>query len=106
MSEFTAPRVFKDDTPRSNPAAIQRELEEEGLSFYRWGNPAGFEYAAHRHGYHKIIVVQSGSITFHLPQTERTFKLEPGDRLELPAGTLHAARVGPQGVACLEAHIQ
>ena len=27
-----------------------------------------------------------------------------GDRLELPAGTLHEAVVGPAGVDCLEAH--
>jgi hypothetical protein len=30
--------------------------------------------------------------------------LNPGDRLDLPAGTVHDAVVGPQGVVCLEAH--
>jgi hypothetical protein len=30
--------------------------------------------------------------------------LNAGDRLELPAGTLHDAIVGPRGVVCLEAH--
>jgi hypothetical protein len=31
--------------------------------------------------------------------------LGAGDRLELPARTLHAAIVGPEGVDCLEAHV-
>ncbi|HEY8760821.1 MAG TPA: hypothetical protein VIP52_07920 [Candidatus Dormibacteraeota bacterium] len=29
-------------------------------------------------------------------------RLEPGDRLELPPGTRHAAIVGPGGVTCVE----
>jgi hypothetical protein len=29
--------------------------------------------------------------------------MKPGDRLDLPARTLHAATVGPEGVTCLEA---
>jgi hypothetical protein len=31
--------------------------------------------------------------------------LAAGDRLELPAGTIHDAVVGPDGVTCLEAHL-
>jgi hypothetical protein len=31
--------------------------------------------------------------------------MTPGDRLDLPAGVLHAALVGEQGVVCLEAHL-
>jgi hypothetical protein len=30
--------------------------------------------------------------------------LNAGDRLDLPAGIVHDADVGPQGVVCLEAH--
>ncbi len=45
-----------------------------------------------------------GSITFGLPEAGRWLLLKAGDRLDLPAGTLHEARVGPQGVLCLEAH--
>ena len=30
-------------------------------------------------------------------------RLSPGDRLDLPPGTLHSALVGQAGVACVEA---
>jgi hypothetical protein len=45
-----------------------------------------------------------GSIRFLVG--DQPFDLEAGDRLDLPAGTPHAAVVGPQGVTCLEAHRQ
>lgn len=38
---------------------------------------------------------------FHLPGGDVT--LRPGDRLEVPPRTEHAATVGPDGVACVEA---
>lgn len=38
---------------------------------------------------------------FHLPGGDIT--LRPGDRLDVPPGTEHAATVGPEGVECVEA---
>ena len=32
-------------------------------------------------------------------------ELRAGDRLDLPAGTIHAADVGPAWVRCLEGHV-
>jgi len=80
-------------------------LAEEGLSSSSWGNAAGDRYGAHRHTYDKVLVAAGGSITFHLPELGRDVEVTEGDRLELPAGTLHAATVGPRGVSCLEAHL-
>jgi quercetin dioxygenase-like cupin family protein len=85
-------------------AAIERSFEAEGLQPYRWSNAPGDVYGAHSHSYHKVIYVVSGSITFGLPHTGQSVVLHPGDRLELPPGVVHDAVVGPQGVACLEAH--
>ena len=70
-----------------------------------WSNGPGDRYAAHVHGYDKVIVVERGSIRFGLPATGRAIDLLAGDRLELPAGTAHDAAVGEDGVACLEAHL-
>jgi quercetin dioxygenase-like cupin family protein len=56
------------------------------------------------HSYTKIIYVVHGSITFGLPDLGQQIRLKAGDRLDLPAGTIHDAVVGPQGVVCLEAH--
>ncbi|HKB29134.1 MAG TPA: hypothetical protein VKC59_08930, partial [Candidatus Limnocylindrales bacterium] len=70
-----------------------------------WSNGPAERYAAHEHGYDKVIVVERGSIVFGLPADRRSISLDAGDRLELPAGTQHDAIVGPSGVTCLEAHL-
>ena len=45
------------------------------------------------------------SITFELGETGRSVTLQAGERLDLPAGTDHAALVGPSGVRCHETHL-
>ena len=85
-------------------AEIEQLLAEERLSGYRWSNAPGDTYAAHSHGYHKVIYVARGSIVFGLPELSEQVELRAGDRLELPAGVRHDARVGPHGVVCIEAH--
>jgi quercetin dioxygenase-like cupin family protein len=88
----------------SDGARLEVRLRAEGLDPGSWGNGPGDRYAAHEHGYDKVIVVTSGSITFGLPRSGESIVLSSGDRLELPAGTEHDALVGPSGVRCLEAH--
>ena len=78
-------------------------LEAEGLRPTTWGNGPHDRYAEHRHAYDKVLVAQSGSIVFEVP--DGPVELRAGDRLELPSGTPHAAMVGPDGVTCLEAHL-
>jgi quercetin dioxygenase-like cupin family protein len=80
-------------------------LAAEKLTPYSWSNGPGDVYAAHSHTYAKVIYVVQGSITFGLPEENITILLNPGDRLDLPAGIIHDALVGPQGVVCLEAHL-
>ncbi len=83
---------------------VVERLRAEGLDAGAWSNGPGDRYAAHDHGYDKVIVVAAGSIDFGLPGRGETVNLSTGDRLELPAGTPHDATVGPDGVTCLEAH--
>ncbi len=90
--------------------AIRQLLTKEGLTPHSWSNGPHDTYAAHSHTYNKVIYVVEGSITFGLtaksPEGDenRKLTLNPGDRLDLPAGVVHSALVGPQGVTCLEAH--
>jgi hypothetical protein len=84
---------------------LYARLSTEGLAASSWGNGPGDRYGAHRHDYDKVLVAAAGSIVFHLPELRRDVQLSEGERLELPAGTLHAATVGPAGVTCLEAHL-
>lgn len=86
-------------------AAIESRFAAEGLAPSAWSNEPGDRYAEHRHGYDKVLVVTAGSIVFTLPERTGSVELGPGDRLDLPAGTLHGALVGPAGVVCLEAHL-
>lgn len=97
-------------TPWPGPAApteraIRAVMDAQGLDYYKWENDPLDTYAAHIHTYNKIIYVAQGSITFSLPQTGQKLTLHPGDRLELPANTIHSATVSIEGVACLEAHL-
>lgn len=97
-------------TPWVEPTAPSRStlwqlMVDEGLSPYSWSNGPGYVYAAHSHAYDKVIYVVSGSITFGLPEFGKQILLKAGDRLDLPAGTVHDARVGVDGVVCLEGHL-
>jgi quercetin dioxygenase-like cupin family protein len=84
-----------------SPAGIHRRFETERLVPSSWSNAPGDTYGWHSHGYHKVLYCVSGSIVFHLREGDVT--LGPGDRLDVPPGTEHAATVGPDGVECMEA---
>jgi uncharacterized protein YjlB len=83
---------------------LRQLMADEGLAPYAWSNSAGDTYSAHTHGYDKVIYVVRGSITFGLPALGQELKMKAGDRLDLPAGILHNAQVGNDGVLCLEGH--
>jgi hypothetical protein len=86
-------------------AVARRRMAEAGLDPSSWSNAPGDRYVAHEHGYDKVLVAASGSIVFGLPERGDRVELHEGDRLDLPAGTVHDAVVGPGGVTCLEAHL-
>ncbi|MCU0483930.1 MAG: cupin [Chloroflexi bacterium] len=87
-----------------NEAELVARLTAEGLNPSSWSNRPGDVYAAHAHAFDKVLVCVNGTIEFSL-RHGRIVRLVPGDRLDLPAGTDHDARVGPGGVTCLEAHL-
>lgn len=84
-------------------AALRAAMREEGLAPRRWSNGPGDRHAAHSHAYRKALYCVSGSITFKLVATGERLTLGPGARLDLPAGVIHAAIVGSDGVVCVEA---
>jgi len=77
-------------------------LRAEASDCYSWSNGPGDRYAAHTHPYEKILYCVEGSITFVLENGGRQVVLEAGDRMELAAGTVHSALVGPHGCRCIE----
>lgn len=94
---------WADSSPPTQ-STLWRLMSGEGLSPYSWSNGPHDRYAAHSHSYNKVIYVVQGSITFGLPKLGKQLNMKVGDRLDLPAGVVHDAVVGSQGVVCLEAH--
>ncbi len=85
--------------------ALRDILRRENLQGYTWSNGPLDEYSAHSHTFDKVLYVFAGSITWVLPETNQEITTHAGDRLDLPSGTIHAARVGAAGVTCFEAHL-
>ena len=82
--------------------SLERLFAEAGLSPSWWSNAPHDRYSPHSHPYHKVLYCARGGITFVVPDAG-DFRLHPGDRLDIPPGTTHAAVVGPDGVTCVEA---
>lgn len=91
------------DSTEPNETLIAQRFRDEGLEPAHWSNGPDFHYAEHSHDYHKVLYCIRGDIVFALPESGESLHLEPGDRLDLPPGTRHSARVGPTGVLCMEA---
>jgi quercetin dioxygenase-like cupin family protein len=78
-------------------------LRREATDCYSWSNGPGDRYAPHSHTYEKVLYCVEGSITFVLEaQGAKRIELKAGDRMVLPAGTIHSAVVGAAGCACIE----
>lgn len=94
-------RLTRWDGPAPDRETIEERFRDEGLSAHGWGNGPGDRYGSHSHGYDKVLYCVAGGIVFHTDDGD--LELGPGDRLDVEAGTDHAATVGPGGVECLEA---
>ena len=108
MSEPTLPagveRLAWEGAVAPSPDAVAERLRAEGVDPYGWSNAPGDRYAAHSHAYTKLLMCAAGSITFLVGEAEDALELTPGEGFVLPAGTRHAAVVGPEGCTCLEGH--
>ncbi|MBA2264841.1 MAG: cupin [Chloroflexi bacterium] len=96
---------FPDDRAGEKGIDASRErLRAAGVEPHAWSNAAGDPYAAHQHVTTKLLICAAGSITFFVGPDEQPVELMAGDGFVLPAGTWHAALVGPEGCTCLEGH--
>jgi quercetin dioxygenase-like cupin family protein len=81
---------------------LMTRLRQEAGDCYSWSNGPGDKYEPHSHCYEKVLYCVEGSIAFVLEGAAERLELSAGDRLVLPAGTIHAAAVGAQGCTCIE----
>jgi quercetin dioxygenase-like cupin family protein len=97
-------RLTWHDSDPPSPGSVERRLRAEGVEPYAWSNGPGDRYGTHEHGYTKLLMCAAGSITFLVGPSAEPIELRPGEGFILPAGTRHAAVVGPAGCTCLEGH--
>ena len=97
-------RLARDTADPTSVASVTARLRAEGVEPLAWSNGPGDRYAVHQHGYTKLLMCAAGSITFLVGHDASAVELNPGDGFVLPAGTPHAATVGPAGCTCLEGH--
>ncbi len=83
---------------------LMAKLRTEAGGCYSWSNGPGDRYAAHSHSFEKVLYCVDGSIIFALEDEGKRIELKPGDRMVLPAGTVHSAIVGASGCTCIEGH--
>ena len=96
---------FPDDRAgEGGIAAATERLRAAGVEPWSWTNGPGDRYAAHDHATTKLLICAAGSITFHVGDARLPAELRAGDGFVLPARTVHAAVVGPDGCTCLEGH--
>lgn len=67
------------------------EIMNDGYWPISWVDKPGCSYAPHRHCDDETLYVVAGSMEFTDLNAGKTYHLEPGDKLMLPARTPHAA---------------
>ncbi len=95
-------RWQKPDSPTDSE--LRATFTQKGIRFFAWSNAPGDIYGSHSHPYDKTLAVVHGSITFTILETEERIELTAGDVFILPAGVIHTALVGSNGVTCYEGH--
>jgi quercetin dioxygenase-like cupin family protein len=83
------------------PGEAAEALRALGLRPSRWSAEPGARFAGHVHPQDKVLYCLEGEIAFAVGA--ESWVMHPGDRLDLPADTMHTARAGPAGVTCVEA---
>ena len=78
---------------------LRHRLEGEGFSVWVWTDPPDAAYVAHSHDHDESLWVVRGVITFGVDGA--SYRLEAGDRLMLPRGTVHTAEAGSTGATYL-----
>ncbi|MFB3921417.1 MAG: cupin domain-containing protein [Terriglobia bacterium] len=75
---------------------LERQLRTEGFTHtYAWEDGPGVFYPDHTHPNETAHVILEGEMTVTSQGKTRTYK--PGERFDVPAQTVHSARMGPKG---------
>lgn len=79
-----------------NEEQLAWRLREEGYTrTYIWRDPPLASYPDHTHAVQTAHVILEGEMTLSMDGQTHTFR--SGERCDVPAGTLHSARIGSAG---------
>jgi mannose-6-phosphate isomerase-like protein (cupin superfamily) len=79
-----------------NIAAFEQQLHGEGFrKTYVWQDGPDVSYADHTHAVETAHIILEGDLTLIMDGRSATF--HAGERCDVPAGAVHAARMGPHG---------
>lgn len=79
-----------------NPIDWENKLRQEGFSnFFVWRDDSNVYYPDHTHPTTTAHVILEGEMTLTANGKTQTYKA--GDRCDVPAHTIHSARIGPRG---------
>lgn len=75
---------------------LRRQLQQEGFRHtYAWQDGPHTCYPDHTHQTETARIVLSGEMTLRMNGLSATYGV--GARCDVPAGTVHSAKMGPQG---------
>ena len=75
---------------------LAEQLLLEGYThLYVWEDGPGVDYPDHKHRAESAHIILKGEMSMTMSGETRTYRT--GERCDLPAGTMHSARTGPQG---------
>jgi len=81
---------------------LKHKLSVEGLESELYSDRPGTKYARHKHPFDDFVMIVSGKMKIATDDGE--WLLKPGDRINLPANTVHSAEVlGKEEVQYLSA---
>jgi quercetin dioxygenase-like cupin family protein len=79
-----------------NERELAKQLEKEGFGHtYVWQDAPKVCYPEHTHATETAHVILKGEMTLTIAGQTQTYGI--GERCDVPAGTLHAALIGPDG---------
>ena len=75
---------------------FMKQLQSEGFSHcYVWQDGPNATYPNHTHREETAHIILDGELTLTMDGETRTYRR--GERCEVPAGAVHAAKMGPFG---------
>jgi quercetin dioxygenase-like cupin family protein len=81
---------------RIDEKGFREQLRRQGFSrVYVWQDGAGAFYPDHTHDGLTAHMILDGEMTLTMRGESKTYRT--GDRCDVPADALHAARMGPEG---------